>query len=283
MSIQNQRTIFSTIITSIVVALLCYNTYFSDMFAENEVISEEKIPTSSETNEIEQKIQRKIVVIDPGHGGVDFGALGPYGLIEKDYVLDIALMVQEQFKDDSEIKILLSRNDNAFLSLSERTDFANSKGADLFISLHSNASPEKSASGLEVYYLDNNQDRASKLLADRENKYIGLNQNLDDLEFILSDLIQSNKQGESIVLAKYITNSIIAKLNEKFENIKSMGIKKAPFYVLVGAHMPCLLLELFFIDNQNDAKLMSQSNFKTYIAKGIYNGIKEYFKNKNAR
>jgi N-acetylmuramoyl-L-alanine amidase len=237
---------------------------------------------------IDQK-KKKIIVLDPGHGGPDDGASGLYGLLEKEFVLDVSLKVKalvdeyNTAKSEKKIELLLTREEDIFLSLSERTEFANKYNADIFISLHSNASPKKDAYGLEVFYLDSSGDKAARRLAMREN-LAGSDRKAnhttadDDLDFMLSDLIQSSKKPDSILLAKTLNTSLISVLSKTWKRVRTLGVKKAPFYVLVGAHMPCILIELFFIDNQNDAEMMKNSAFRKEVAKGIFEGIVRYSK-----
>ena len=221
------------------------------------------------------------IVIDPGHGGEEGGAKNNDGLLEKDLTLDMALRLEKILKQNTGFNVYLTRRVDKFVSLQERTEFANEKEADLFISLHINASPNKSAYGIETYYLDNTDDKSSKKLAERENKSLTFgNGNFDDLQFMLSDLIQSAKQEESIILANNVQTELIKHLDKRWNGIKNLGVKKAPFYVLVGAHMPCILVETLFIDNYQDAKKLSDENFRQDVAHALYVSILRFFDQK---
>ncbi|MGI6680732.1 MAG: N-acetylmuramoyl-L-alanine amidase [Bdellovibrionota bacterium] len=222
-----------------------------------------------------------VIVIDPGHGGEEVGAKNAAGLLEKDITLDIALKLEKILKRNTGFNVFLTRSTDKFLSLGERTEFANEKEADLFLSLHVNASVKRDAYGIETYYLDNTDDKSSRKLAERENKSLTFgNGDIDDLQFMISDLIQSGKQEESIVFANHVQSELIRHLNKKWRGIKDLGVKKAPFYILVGAHMPCVLTEILFIDNYQDAKKLANERFRHDVAHALYVAILKYFNQK---
>ena len=215
-----------------------------------------------------------IIVLDPGHGGKDLGARGVTGLYEKDIVLDISLMLRDLIKAHLSARVLLTREDDVELALSDRTQFANDSNADLFVSVHANASDNRSLNGIETYYLDNTDDKSSLKLAQREN---ATSQTFgSDLEFILSDLIQNAKLDDSISLAHFIQNSLTGMLSESYSDINSYGVKKAPFYVLVGAHMPCVLVEVSFADHPTEGRRLATKGYQRLIARAIFEGIADY-------
>jgi N-acetylmuramoyl-L-alanine amidase len=213
-----------------------------------------------------------LIVLDPGHGGVDFGAVSDLGGIEKEITLDIALRVASILRLRHHFRVHLTRDDDIFVPLARRTAFANLKQASVFVSLHVNASERHDASGLEAYYLDNTNDEASTKLAERENGVVSGGA-IDDLSFMLSDLIQSGKLEDSILLTRGIESGIKRKIGHESNNLRSLGVKKAPFFVLVGAHAPCSLVEMFFVDNPNDAKMLRSERFRALLASGIAEGI----------
>lgn len=219
---------------------------------------------------------KPLIVIDPGHGGKDKGAIGYGGLLEKDVVLSVALELERLLNENLDVTVRLTRRDDKYLELKERTQFANDYEATLFISLHGNASRTGNASGFETYYLDNTNDKGSKKLAERENEEHG--KPVGDLEFILSDLIQSGKIDDSIALARVVHAELERHIHSKWKEAKSIGVKKAPFYVLVGAHMPCILIELLFVDNKSDSKLLTDRAFRKDLAVGLMLGIERYLK-----
>jgi len=220
-----------------------------------------------------------VIVIDPGHGGEDLGAVGQGGLLEKDVVLDVALELEKLLQEELGATVRLTRRTDVFVPLMERTAFANDFEAKIFISLHANASEKGNLSGFETYYLDNTGNKASKRLAERENRSLEFEESMEDLHFILSDLIQTSKLEQSVTLANFVQKSTVAFLQRNWKNIKDLGVKRAPFYVLVGAHMPCILVEMFFIDSPQDGPRLADSAFRKEIARGLFEGIEKYLDN----
>jgi N-acetylmuramoyl-L-alanine amidase len=217
----------------------------------------------------------RTVVIDPGHGGDDPGAVGFKGVPEKEITLDIARRVESILSGSYGIRVVLTRRDDTFTPLARRTAYANRRNADAFVSLHLNATPSHTLSGLETYYLDNTDDAASRKLAERENA-LGEGESLDDLSFILSDLIQSGKLEDSVRLSRILDGAVLQKIAGSYPRGRSLGVKKAPFFVLVGAHMPCSLIELFFIDHPADGAKLVDERFRQLLAEGIANGIRRF-------
>lgn len=220
----------------------------------------------------------KLIVLDPGHGGEDFGARKGARLEEKTITLEIAQRVKAELEQRYGYVVYITREEDTFLPLERRTALANIKHADAFISLHVNASELHTGRGFEIYYLDNADDASSRKLAQRENGLLQGEQ-ADDLSFILSDLIQSGKMEDSIILAHRIEESVRADVIGGDKKLRSLGVKKAPFFVLVGAHMPCVLLEMFFIDHPYESRLLASDWFRERISKSVARGINEYFSN----
>jgi N-acetylmuramoyl-L-alanine amidase len=214
------------------------------------------------------------VVLDPGHGGKDPGAIGVGGVAEKDIVLNVAKKLARKLKKDMGIDVVLTRNDDIFVPLEDRTAIANAEDADLFISLHMNASPNGDARGLETYYLDNTNDEGSIRLAARENGTS--RKNVSDLQFILSDMTQNMKLEDSITLAHRLHGSLVSGMSGKLGEVKDLGVKKALFYVLVGARMPSVLVEMFFITNKTEGGAMRQERHQNAIVQALYEGIRKY-------
>lgn len=223
-----------------------------------------------------------IIVLDPGHGGHDPGAVGPNGLYEKDVVLDISLKLKKVLSENQAFKVFLTREKDIFIPLEERTAFANSKNADLFISIHVNASPNRSARGIETYLLNWTNDEESIRVSARENAIsikkmkAQMNKFKSEVSVILGDLMRDNKRDESIKLANYIQNSIISGLGENYSEVRNHGVKNALFYVLFGAKMPSVLAEVSFISNPVEEKLLSKEDYKTHIAKAMADGVNTY-------
>jgi len=230
----------------------------------------------------ESILAKKVVVIDPGHGGHDPGAVGPTGLREKDVVLDIALKLREILSKDPTLDVHLTRDHDIFIPLEERTAIARKKEADLFISIHANASPNRAARGVETYLLNWTNDEEAIRVAAREN-YISMKRMKEkmtayknDVERILNDLSRDYKRDESLKLAHLVQNSIISDIGGERRMI-NLGVKQALFYVLVGASMPSILAEVSFISNPEEEKLLAKDGYREAIARSIASGIKRYF------
>jgi len=213
------------------------------------------------------------IVIDPGHGGKDPGAIA-FGLKEKDIVLKVAKKLAEHLRNDLDAKVLLTRNDDYFLPLEERTAIANTNDADLFISLHINAHPSPRVRGFETYFLNLSTNDEAMRVAARENATSA--HQMSDLQDILSDIMQNSKINESSRLAQQVHNSIVSGLSPTPFVLKNMGVKQAPFYVLIGAGMPAILIELAFISNPEDAELLANSLFIDKMTGTISKGIRQY-------
>ncbi|NWF98171.1 MAG: N-acetylmuramoyl-L-alanine amidase [Nitrospirae bacterium] len=232
-------------------------------------------------------LAKRRIVIDPGHGGHDPGAVGPKKLYEKNVVLDIALKLRKILQKNPMNEVFLTRESDIYLPLEERTAIANKKNADLFISIHANASPNREARGVETYLLNWTDDEEAMKVAARENKISlrkmrAMKKQFDILETIKTDLMRENKRDESVKLANYIQRSIISGVNEKYKNIIDHGVKQAMFYVLLGANMPSILAEVSFISNPQEENLLSNETYREEIAKALAEGIDTYFKSSPA-
>jgi N-acetylmuramoyl-L-alanine amidase len=214
------------------------------------------------------------IVLDPGHGGKDPGAVGVGGIAEKDIVLAVAKKLAKKLKEEMGIEVVLTRTDDRFIPLEDRTAIANAEEADLFVSLHMNASPNGEAKGVETYYLDNTTDEASLRLAARENGTS--RKNVSDLQFILSDMTQNMKLEDSITLAHRLHQSLVDSMSKRLTDVKDLGVKKALFYVLVGARMPSVLVEMLFITNKTEGRAMSQESYQNAVVDALYDGIVKY-------
>jgi len=212
------------------------------------------------------------IVIDPGHGGEDCGAKGRV-LKEKDVTLKIAKKLKRKLEEDG-FNVQMTREDDRFIPLSGRTAFANSLSADLFISIHINSSRNRKARGVEVYYFDKTFDRTIAEVLSAENQIPEFESVKSELDFILNDLMLSSKNAESATLAKDIKNGIVNELN--YRNYRAKEVKGGPFYVLMNAKMPAVLVEALFISNPEDEKLLLKEEVIEKIAQGIYSGIRTY-------
>ncbi len=216
------------------------------------------------------------VVIDPGHGGKDPGTVYPGGIMEKDIVLKLAKILALKTEKDLECEALLTRVDDTFIPLERRTAFANMKKGDLFISLHINAHKQAGIHGIETYFLNMATDERAVLVAARENATS--EKNISDLQTILNDLMLNTRISESSKLAYEVQQGMINRLKKSQQGVKSLGVKQAPFYVLIGAEMPAVLVEIGFITNPTErGRLMSKSYLEA-LAEGIVLGMAEYVK-----
>ncbi len=218
--------------------------------------------------------RRPRVVVDPGHGGKDPGALGPGGLKEKDLTLAIAVELAEFLRRDAGYEVRLTRDRDATLSLEERTAIANAFGADLFVSIHVNASPSAAAMGVETYYLERASDRASRRLAARENG--SSEAGVAAVEHILADVILTSKTRESRRLATAIQHTLVGHLSQAYGPVRDLGVKRAPFYVLTGAVMPAVLVEAAFLSNPEEAKRLADPAYRREAALAVARGVRQF-------
>lgn len=220
----------------------------------------------------------RTVVIDPGHGGHDPGAIGPTGLKEKDVVLQISHKLKEILEKNGQHigieNVYMTRYDDRFVPLEERTAIARKHNADLFISIHANASTNRNAQGLETYVMGFTEDRRVLALAARENAQTA--KRVSDLKEIIQNYLTSSKIEESEKFARYVQNSIYAKVSPSYQPFVNRGYKKAPFIVLIGADIPSILVETSFISNPTEEKRLRDPKFREKIAQGIFSGIKQY-------
>ncbi len=212
------------------------------------------------------------IVIDPGHGGKDPGAMA-FGLKEKDIVLKIARKVEVVLKNKYNYQVSLTRTKDSFLPLEERTAIANTRGADLFLSIHVNAHPDKTIGGIETYFLNLATNADAMRVAALENATS--THSISELQSILSDLMNNSKIEESSRLAQFVQANLVNGARKSYQT-KDLGVKQAPFYVLIGAEMPAILAEISFITNPEEARLLQDDNYLQRIAEQIAAGIAAY-------
>jgi N-acetylmuramoyl-L-alanine amidase len=229
----------------------------------------------------------RTIVIDAGHGGHDPGATGPGGLTEKELVLDVSRRVARLTEERLGIKVLLSRDGDHFVALKERTSFANRERADLFVSIHANAHNSAAHEGVETYFLSSEAtDIAARQTAALENSVVQLEKapaarpagRQDALRAILWDLMQSEFLTESERLAVVVQDAMTKSLR-----IPNRGVKQAGFYVLGGAAMPAILIEIGFVTNPREERRLRESKYRDEIARAIFSGIAEYKRNWDQR
>jgi N-acetylmuramoyl-L-alanine amidase len=233
---------------------------------------------------ISQQLGLKVhrVVIDPGHGGKDIGATGPSGNKEKDIALQISKRVREKLLAEiPDLEVIMTRDDDSTLSLQDRTNVANSSAADLFISIHCNASPIKRVRGVETYTLNITHDRYAMKLAARENSEMGEG-SISDLEFILADLAMKSNVDDSVRLGKNVQRSIMKNLHKRWTDVPDLGLKHALFYVLMGNRMPSILVETSFLSNKTEEQRLASAAYQESIADGLVAGVQAFIEDRQA-
>ena len=220
------------------------------------------------------KISR--IVLDPGHGGYDTGTIGPGGLKEKELVLQVAQRLQKLLSERLGADVLLTRRDDTFVPLEERTAIANEHQADLFVSIHANASRSRSASGVETYYLSFARSDEAREVASRENASTG--RNVHELEDLVRKIARADKSSESRELAALLQKKLYLGARKVYYSARDRGVRSAPFVVLIGANMPSVLAEVGFISNPRDEKILRKENNRRRLAEALFAGIQGYMK-----
>lgn len=218
------------------------------------------------------KIRR--IVVDPGHGGHDPGAIGPNGIQEKDVVLAIGLRLKELFREELGVDVVMTRSTDVFIPLEERTAIANKVGADLFLSVHANAALNRSAAGIETYYLNlAKTDKVAQLAAKENGTSL---EKVSVLQAILFDLMANYKLNDSAHLADEVQKYLHRKIRARYSDVKNLGVKQGPFYVLVGASMPSILVEAAFLSNTTEEFRLKDPAYQEMVADGILDGVRSY-------
>jgi len=213
------------------------------------------------------------IVIDPGHGGHDPGAKAR-GLSEADLVLDVALRLEKLLLKQQGVEVVLTRRTNTFVSLEERTEIANREGADLFLSIHANASADTSARGVETYFLNFAANPEAEAVAARENA--GAARNMRHLPEIVRAIALNNKIDESRDFAAAVQRALHADMKKVNKDVKNLGVKQAPFMVLIGATMPSILAEVSFLTNKQDSTFLKTEKYRQQIAEALLAGVMKY-------
>lgn len=216
----------------------------------------------------------KRIMLDAGHGGEDPGALGPNGLKEKDITLKLVKLVGGKLLERLGVEVIYTRSSDVFIPLAKRPALANSQKADLFVSIHLNASPDPQGKGIETYYLNFTTDPEAMRVAALENR--ANDKGLADLQDLVKAVIANTKLNESRKLAEKVQKELVRELSRHYPDIEDRGVKYAPFLVLVGTRMPAILVEADFITNPTSAKRLTQEEYLDKIAEGIAKGIEVY-------
>jgi len=227
----------------------------------------------------------KRIVIDPGHGGHDTGTISPGGMREKDLVLDVGRRLRAYIKNNyPDVEVIMTRDTDRFVALEERTAIANSRRADLFISVHANASPSRAASGVETFFLSPDRAPAEDAqTAARENARIAAEKPAEKAEPMYASVTVGNRVAESRELARYIQAGLVRGIGAQSpRTAMNRGVKHASFVVLLGAAMPSVLAEVSFLSNPKDEALLQTSQFRERVAASLFAGLNAYLK-KNRR
>ena len=214
------------------------------------------------------------VVIDPGHGGRHTGSIGPTGLMEKDVVNDIAQRLGALIEQGLGAEVIYTRTDDRFVSLRRRTQLANDQQADLFISIHVNAARQRSVRGVETYYLNFTTDKWAMAVASRENA--AANRSVHELQDLLSKIALKETIDESREFAAKVQSTLHGGLAKDIKGLRNRGVRKAPLMVLIGSKMPAILVEIGFISNPREEKLLKGSTHRQKVAQHIYSGVAGY-------
>jgi N-acetylmuramoyl-L-alanine amidase len=228
-------------------------------------------PKTSIIRQLGLGIQR--VVIDPGHGGKDPGCVGKNKHREKEVVLDVALRLKKLL-DPLGLDVILTRETDIYLAPETRTVIANQKQADLFISIHANASRNRKLSGVETFFLNLSQDPSVVETAARENA--ASTKSISRMRDTIQKILQNTKISESKELAQIIQKNLVENLSQKYSGVNNLGVKGGPFWVLIGAEVPSVLVEISFLSNAKEEERLRTSEYRQRIAQGIYQGIIAY-------
>jgi N-acetylmuramoyl-L-alanine amidase len=216
------------------------------------------------------------VVLDAGHGGDDPGAIGY--VVEKHVTLDVVRRLARRLREEIGVEVVLTRSSDATVALAERTAVANQAGADLFLSIHANANPHGKSKGVETYVLDNTNDRATLRLAAMENGSGSAVHRTaaTNLDYILSSLVQSGKMPDSRRLARAIQGELVQHVRARYPGVDDLGVKRGPFYVLVGSHMPGVLVEMSFVTHPVEGRRLRDEAYRVALADGLARGIRRF-------
>jgi len=216
----------------------------------------------------------RTIVIDPGHGGTDPGCVGRGGEFEKDLVLDVCLRLRKLLASVRGLEVVLTRETDIFIPLENRTVIANQKKADLFVSVHANSSLNPQRTGVETFYLNLSLDPAVDEIAARENATS--TKSIGQMKDILTKIIQNSKIVESRDLADKVQRNLVGSLSRSYSDVRSLGVKGGPFWVLIGSNMPSILVEVSHLSNAKEAARLKEESYRQKIAQGIYDGLVVY-------
>jgi N-acetylmuramoyl-L-alanine amidase len=213
------------------------------------------------------------IVIDAGHGGHDPGTIGRNGLMEKDLVLDVALRLEKMVRQELRAEVVLTRSTDVFIPLEERTAIANSREADLFLSIHANASRNSRARGIETYFLSFAKNPHAEEVAARDNAISAAT--MKDLQGLVKAITLNSKIDESRDFASSVQEAMVENIRGRYP-VTNRGVHTAPFYVLIGANMPSVLAEIAFVSNPEDERHLKTPEYRDTIARSLFKGVRTY-------
>jgi N-acetylmuramoyl-L-alanine amidase len=218
----------------------------------------------------------KTIVIDPGHGGEDPGAISHKGQREKDVALDVALELRDLLAAEKGLNVILTRESDIYIPLENRTVIANQSRADIFISIHANSNRKKNYRGVETFFLNFSPDAQVVEVAARENATSS--KTIGEMEETLKKIVQNSKILESRDLADKIQGNLVKSLSQHYSAVEDLGVRGGPFWVLIGGEMPSVLVEVSHLSNPQEEERLRSTPYRRQIALGIYQGILEYMR-----
>jgi N-acetylmuramoyl-L-alanine amidase len=239
-----------------------------------------RVATNSITSKAQANQKTRVVVLDAGHGGKDYGAKGAHGLFEKDLNLQISKQVKTILQSRYHYKVIMTRKNDTFIELKDRGKIANQHNADLFVSIHANAAQRKSAKGIETYYLGSGSNEQALETAERENGDLVHSVADDAVQEILASLISTTKINDSSRLAAIVQKRLHKTMSKKFSGIQNLGVKEGPFFVLHDTNMPSILVEVGFVTNRKEGQHLKSKVYQKWLADSIARGIHDYLKEK---
>jgi N-acetylmuramoyl-L-alanine amidase len=217
----------------------------------------------------------RTVVIDAGHGGADPGAIGGKGLLEKDVVLDVSKELQARLEAKG-LNVIMTRESDIYVPLENRAVIANQKSADLFVSIHANANRKKERKGIQTFFLNFSPDAQVIEIAARENATS--TRTIGQMKDTLKKIVQNSKILESRDLADKIQGNLVKSLSQRYSGVEDLGVRGAPFWVLIGSEMPSVLVEISHLSNPQEEERLRSSTYRKQVAQAIYDGIVEYIR-----
>ncbi len=227
-----------------------------------------------------KQIETPLIVVDAGHGGKDHGARSASGIKEKDVNIKIAKHVKTILVNRFKYRVVMTRKDDTFIPLKDRSKISNKRNADLFVSIHANAAKRKSAHGIETYFLGTSHNERALETAARENGELVKSVKDNQVQQILASLITTTKINDSSRLAGRVQDNLYKSSKKKYRGLKNLGVKEGPFYVLHGADMPSILVEVGFLTHRKEARMLSQPEYLYRLASSIAEGIHKYLQDK---